>query len=92
MNKIVREHYPASKLPEDLREGIPEGAEVVVTVEIREPRTYPGFPPEPERKPKTAKETWGDTLRAHKESSDFREATDDPVERIRALRDEWDHR
>ena len=33
MNRIVRDHYPASKLPDDLREGIDPGAEVVVTVE-----------------------------------------------------------
>ena len=33
MNRIVRDHYPASKLPDDLREGIDPGAEVIVTVE-----------------------------------------------------------
>lgn len=33
MNRIVREHYPVSKLPEDLREGIDPAADVVVTVE-----------------------------------------------------------
>jgi hypothetical protein len=33
MNRIVREHYPAFKLPEDLREGLDPSAEVVVTVE-----------------------------------------------------------
>lgn len=33
MNKIVREHYPASKLPEELREGIDPGAIVTITVE-----------------------------------------------------------
>jgi hypothetical protein len=31
MNKITREHYPASKLPEDLREGVDPGATVTVT-------------------------------------------------------------
>ena len=25
MNRIVKEHYPASKLPEDLREGLARG-------------------------------------------------------------------
>jgi hypothetical protein len=34
MKKIVREHYPACKLPEDLREGIPEDGFVRVIVEI----------------------------------------------------------
>jgi hypothetical protein len=33
MNRIVKEHYPASKLPEDLREGLAPGAEVTVTIE-----------------------------------------------------------
>lgn len=34
MNKIIREHYPASKLPEDLREGVDLGANVTVTVTV----------------------------------------------------------
>ena len=33
MNKIVLEHYPAEKLPEDLRAGLPADARVRVTVE-----------------------------------------------------------
>jgi hypothetical protein len=33
MNKIVREHYPASKLPDDLRAGIDPQRHVTVTVE-----------------------------------------------------------
>ena len=32
MNKLIRENYPASKLPEDLREGIDPGSRVTVTV------------------------------------------------------------
>jgi hypothetical protein len=36
MNKIVREHYPASKLPNDLREGLDPSSEVTVTVEKEE--------------------------------------------------------
>ncbi len=32
MNKVVRENYPASKLPEDLREGIDPASRVTVTV------------------------------------------------------------
>jgi hypothetical protein len=37
MNKIVREHYPVAKLPEDLREGLDPDAMAVVTV-TQEPR------------------------------------------------------
>lgn len=33
MNKIVREHYPASKLPEDLRPTDDPNASVTVTIE-----------------------------------------------------------
>jgi len=33
MNKIVKEHYPASRLPEDLRAGLDPDVEVTVTVE-----------------------------------------------------------
>ncbi len=34
MNKITREHYPASKLPEDLREGVDPDSTVTVTVTV----------------------------------------------------------
>lgn len=33
MNKIVREHYPAAKLPEDLRPSDDPAARVTVTIE-----------------------------------------------------------
>jgi hypothetical protein len=36
MNKIVREHYPAAQLPEELRSGIDPSALVTITVEIEE--------------------------------------------------------
>ena len=36
MNRIVREHYPASRLPEDLREGIDPAREVTVTVIVND--------------------------------------------------------
>ncbi len=32
MNRIVKEHYPASKLPDDLREGLAPGSQVTVTI------------------------------------------------------------
>jgi hypothetical protein len=32
LNKLVREHYPASKLPADLREGIDPQSIVTVTI------------------------------------------------------------
>jgi hypothetical protein len=36
MNSIVRSNYPASKLPEDLREGINPSVTVTVTVTVEE--------------------------------------------------------
>jgi hypothetical protein len=36
MNRVVREHYPASKLPTDLREGIDPDSKVTVTVVAEE--------------------------------------------------------
>lgn len=32
MNRIIREHYPASRLPDDLRAGVDPSATVTVTV------------------------------------------------------------
>jgi hypothetical protein len=32
MNRIVKEHYPASKLPEDLRAGVDPASTVTVTI------------------------------------------------------------
>jgi hypothetical protein len=32
MNRIIREHYPASKLPEDLRAGVDPSSTVTVTI------------------------------------------------------------
>ena len=36
MNRLTREHYPASKLPKELREGIDPARVVTVTVEEEE--------------------------------------------------------
>lgn len=38
MNKIVREHYPATQLPEELRPSGDPNAQVTVTVEVEESR------------------------------------------------------
>lgn len=51
MNKIIKEHYPAAKLPEDLREGLDPGQEVRVTVEVdpASERAEPSWTREPHR-------------------------------------------
>jgi hypothetical protein len=38
MNKVVLEHYPASKLPEDLRAGVNPSSTVTVTIVEEEKR------------------------------------------------------
>ena len=42
MNRLVREHYPVSKLPEDLREGLEGCEDVTVTVEVKVTAPAPG--------------------------------------------------
>jgi len=75
MNRIVKEHYPAAKLPDDLREGIDPLGTVTVTV-VTEPRD--GAAP---FRPKH------DLFAIAKErGTSIQEA----VARVRSLRDEWD--
>lgn len=74
VNKIVRKHFPAEKLPPELREGMADGAtvEIVVTEEAR---------------PKYSVDELLRMAAAYpKDRSDPHEA----ARRIRELRDEWD--
>lgn len=74
MNKFVRERYPIADLPADLREGLDTSKDAEVTVV------------EIDDPPKRA---W--TLEELRTLIDTIPPTDDdPVERIRKLRDEWD--
>ena len=77
MGIVKKRHYAASKLPKDLRDGIPDGALVSVTVA------------EERRKPFSIEELKAQIERA---KSDHHEETtiEQAVERIRSLRDEWD--
>jgi len=75
MNRIVKEHYPVSKLPEDLRAGIDPASMVTVTI-MEEEATAP-------RKVMSAEELWA--LRA----PPFRGA-DEIDQDLRRDRDEWD--
>ena len=74
MNRIVRRHYPASKLPEELREGLPADARVTVEVEQEEQR--------PERV-MSLEEIFAmrqPTFKTGEEADDY----------VRSMRDEWD--
>ena len=75
MNKIVREHYPASKLPDDLRFDLPADASVTVTVVE-------------ERKHPVSKERFLADLWQFERGRGVTGA--EAVARVRELRDEWD--
>ncbi len=79
MNKIVRENYPASNLPEDLRGTLPPGVTVRVTVEMEADRPRKSFS-------QIKKEI--DEAR-HRVGNWPQTSAEEAVARIRALRDEW---
>lgn len=76
MNKIVRQHYPVSQLPKDLRAQFAEGTSVTITIEdeIRNPLTREQLL------------TMFEEARKNSPGTTLEEA----VARVRALRDEWD--
>ena len=78
MNKVVRRHYPASKLPEDLQAELDGVRSVRLTVEpISEA-------------PRSLKDVIDRARRLRKEGVIEPVTTEDAVARIRTLRDEWD--
>jgi hypothetical protein len=91
----VREHYPVANLPEDLREGLEEGAMVRVVVEVEQngARTSPPpmtSAPTGDQRPLSIKET--QALLARIRSQDRPSVSaEEAVARIRELRDEWDY-
>jgi hypothetical protein len=92
MNRIIREHYPAANLPEDLREGLDQDATVRVVVEVEADR--PSLDPERVAAlPHTLlgrEETRALIGRIRGQNRPFVSA-EEAVARIRELRDEWDH-
>ena len=75
MNRIVREHYPASRLPDDLREGIDPSQDVTVTVVV-------------ESVPSKGETLTLDEVRALRRPPFLTKEEIDA--HIRQLRDEWD--
>lgn len=88
MNKIVREHYPVDKLPEDLRQGLTAGQTVTITVEEENAPSLDDL------------EKMAENILANPQPMSLRElrrmvgpsnvTSQEAVARIRALRDEWD--
>lgn len=85
MNKIVINHYPVEKLPEDMRQGLSVGGTVKVVIE-EEPLGSTAV----ERKKMTARETVEEIERYRKGRTTPLLSEDEAVTRIRQLRDEWD--
>ncbi|WJH41843.1 hypothetical protein N7E02_16505 [Aliirhizobium terrae] len=92
MNKIVREHYPVANLPEDLREGLADGATVRIVVEVEEkPVDFDALlslamaakPVKPEEIMEMRRKILADGRPSV--------TMEDAVARIRELRDEWDY-
>jgi len=76
MNKIVLEHYPASKLPEDLRGNMSPDASVTIVIEEESPLSG-------------SREAVLKLIRDAQARSRGVTA-EEAVARIRKLRDEWD--
>ncbi len=87
MNRIVRDHYPVKKLPEDLQEGLPMDG--IVRIVVEEDTTAAGAAGAINRKPLTAEEAI-DGIKRFKSLGLKSLKPNEAVERIRKLRDEWD--
>ncbi len=83
MNKIVREHYPVERLPEDLREGLQPGATVRVVLEVDDVRI--------ERQSMSFEDSMR-LINDYRRDNPERVSIEDAVRRVRDLRDEWDER
>ncbi|MFY8039807.1 MAG: hypothetical protein ACOVN4_09130 [Bosea sp. (in: a-proteobacteria)] len=81
MNKIVREHYPVSALPDDLRRSLPDVVTAKVVIEPDSADEKPFIPSE-----------WGDELArmAAARAGSINSGYADGIRRLRELRDEWD--
>lgn len=99
MNKIVREHYPAAKLPDDLRAGIDPARQVTVTVV--EEDAEPGASilqkllkdvrdADAGERRYSVEEMRKRVEELHAKGLIQPTSVDEAVARIRALRDEWD--
>lgn len=77
MNRVVREHYPASKLPDELRGKIARDSSVKITIEeeIRQPFSATDLARQ---------------LREYRKTNPKPVTIEEAVDRIRRLRDEWD--
>ncbi len=82
MNRIVREHYPAAKLPDDLRDEIGPEKQVTITIEVESPDSG--------SESTESRNDWFSKYE-HIHRSNFH-SLDEVNAHVRSLRDEWDHR
>jgi hypothetical protein len=80
MNKIVREHYPVDKLPEDLRELVPNAQDVLIEITVSDA---------PKGKLSGA-ETAAMIRDLHRNRGGRGRTMDEIVKEVRTLRDEWE--
>ncbi len=96
MNKVVLEHYPASRLPDDIRGDLPKEALVRVVVEAEEKSSTDSRSPFASLSPKSAQSANLKALlrdrRSHPDRYAGNATTEEIVARIRELRNEWDDR
>lgn len=84
MNKIVREHYPVEKLPEDLQAELVPGSTVTLTIEATELRSNQ----QPQRHGNISDLL--ERIQKLRASGVIKPVTsEEAVERIRSLRNEW---
>lgn len=84
MNRIVREHYPAAKLPEDLRTDLPVEATVRIIIETGARTSNVG-------QESGALTEILERLKQMRLRGEIRPVSEEEaVARVRALRDEWD--
>lgn len=93
MNKITREHYPVSKLPDELRQEFAEFETVTVVGEKQDAGPTGAYSHYDELmasiEPMSLKELLADR-QAHPERYSGSVTPEEAVARVRALRDEWD--
>mgnify|MGYP003433171209 CR=1 FL=1 len=77
MNKIIRDNYPVSKLPNDLRAELGDARSVRLTIEGESPQ-------------RTLDEILAEVNRLRTEGVIEPVTAEEAVARVRALRDEWD--
>ncbi len=87
MNRIVREHYPVERLPEDLRAGWSVGQTVTITVEEDRPQLQDINAQIDEILRNPTPMTFAE---ARRHAGARTTSSEEAVARVRALRDEWD--